>query len=62
METVRDGYGDLSYADTYKSGSYSEPNIKVAPGSSGKTYSWKEQGYTHCSASCLGGTITLFIN
>ncbi|XP_054277879.1 protein madd-4-like [Macrosteles quadrilineatus] len=55
VDTVRDGYGDLSYADTYRSGSYSDTNIRVAPGSSGKTYSWKEQGFTHCSASCLGG-------
>ncbi|XP_063229070.1 protein madd-4 [Bacillus rossius redtenbacheri] len=29
--------------------------IKVAAGTSGLTYSWKDQGFTHCSASCLGG-------
>lgn len=52
---MRDGYGDLSYADTYRGGSYSDTNIRVAPGSTGKTYAWKEQGFTHCSASCLGG-------
>lgn len=55
VDTVRDGYGDLSYADTYRGGSYSDTNIRVAPGSTGKTYAWKEQGFTHCSASCLGG-------
>ena len=33
-----------------------ESNVKVAPGSSVKTsYSWKEVGYTDCSATCLGG-------
>ena len=33
-----------------------ESNVKVAPGSSIKTtYSWKEVGYTDCSATCLGG-------
>ncbi|XP_049830977.1 protein madd-4-like isoform X2 [Schistocerca gregaria] len=36
--------------------SHGDPDIKVkvAPGSSGP-YSWKSQGFTHCSASCLGG-------
>lgn len=28
----------------------------------GKTYVWKEQGYTSCSASCLGGVEELIIN
>lgn len=59
VETVRDAYanerGDVSYAETYRSGTYSDTSIKVAPGSSGKSYSWKEQGFTPCSASCLGG-------
>ncbi|KAL1130045.1 hypothetical protein AAG570_012988, partial [Ranatra chinensis] len=54
METVRDGYGDATYADTYRS-QYSEGAIRVAPHRTGKTYTWKTQGYTHCSASCLGG-------
>ncbi|GBP79725.1 Protein madd-4 [Eumeta japonica] len=33
----------------------SSSNIRVAPGSPGKSYSWKEKGYTSCSASCLSG-------
>uniref|UniRef100_A0ABD2X498 Uncharacterized protein n=1 Tax=Trichogramma kaykai TaxID=54128 RepID=A0ABD2X498_9HYME len=37
-------------------------NVKVAPGSSIKTtYSWKEVGYTDCSATCLGGVQDLII-
>ncbi|KAF6216025.1 hypothetical protein GE061_000362 [Apolygus lucorum] len=56
VETVRDGFSDSgSYADTYKRMQYSESGIRVAPHQSGKTYTWKLQGYTHCSASCLGG-------
>lgn len=35
--------------------------LKVA-GIPGKTYSWKEQGYTHCSATCLGGVQELIVN
>ncbi|XP_050294708.1 protein madd-4 [Anthonomus grandis grandis] len=27
-----------------------------------KSYSWKEQGFTHCSASCLGGVQELIVN
>lgn len=38
------------------------PDIKVAPGSPGKSYSWKEQGYTHCSATCLGGIQELIVH
>ncbi|XP_058797259.1 protein madd-4 isoform X2 [Phymastichus coffea] len=39
-----------------------ETNIKVASGSSVKTsYSWKEIGYTDCSATCLGGVQDLII-
>ncbi|XP_050540146.1 ADAMTS-like protein 1 isoform X3 [Daktulosphaira vitifoliae] len=45
--SVRDGYADAS------SDEFNPP--KVAPGSFGKTYSWKREGFTHCSASCLGG-------
>ncbi|KAJ8976402.1 hypothetical protein NQ317_003038, partial [Molorchus minor] len=37
-------------------------DIKVAPGSPAKSYSWKEQGYTHCSATCLGGVQELIVN
>ncbi|KAF5289701.1 hypothetical protein FQR65_LT11755, partial [Abscondita terminalis] len=36
--------------------------IKVGSGSPGTTYSWKEQGYTHCSASCLGGVQESIVN
>ncbi|XP_050432686.1 ADAMTS-like protein 1 isoform X2 [Adelges cooleyi] len=45
--SVRDGYADASSEE------FNPP--KVAPGSFGKTYSWKREGFTHCSASCLGG-------
>ncbi|KAL4122159.1 hypothetical protein QTP88_014540 [Uroleucon formosanum] len=45
--SIRDGYADASSDD------FNPP--KVAPGSFGKTYSWKREGFTHCSASCLGG-------
>lgn len=41
---------------------YSRPDIKVAPGSPAKSYSWKEQGFTHCSATCLGGIQELIVN
>ncbi|XP_015837335.1 protein madd-4 isoform X3 [Tribolium castaneum] len=37
-------------------------DIKVAGGFPGKSYSWKEQGYTHCSATCLGGVQELIVN
>lgn len=36
--------------------------IKVGVSEPGKTYIWKEQGYTSCSASCLGGVEELIIN
>ncbi|KAM3958734.1 LOW QUALITY PROTEIN: ADAMTS-like no long nerve cord [Aphomia sociella] len=39
----------------------SSSNIRVAPGSPGKSYSWKEKGYTSCSASCLSGVQELII-
>lgn len=65
-----DAVGDSSYAepsltDTYRSSSSSssgsgsyESNIKVASGSSVQTtYSWHENGFTHCSATCLGGML-----
>lgn len=45
--SIRDGYADASSEE------FNPP--KVAPGSFGKTYSWKREGFTHCSASCLGG-------
>jgi hypothetical protein len=58
MDTIRDGYSDATYADPYRS-QYSESAIRVAPHRTGKTYTWKTQGYTHCSASCLGGMFML---
>ena len=36
--------------------------IKVHAAVPGKTYSWREEGYTSCSASCLGGVEELIIN
>ncbi|XP_021917210.1 ADAMTS-like protein 1 [Zootermopsis nevadensis] len=36
------------------SGTYRHDPIRVAA-PAGKTYTWKQQGFTHCSASCLGG-------
>ncbi|EDS28372.1 papilin [Culex quinquefasciatus] len=36
--------------------------IKVQAAVPGKTYSWREEGYTSCSASCLGGVEELIIN
>lgn len=39
-----------------------ESNIKVGSDSKGTTYSWREQGYTHCSATCLGGVQELIVN
>ncbi|XP_074000161.1 ADAMTS-like no long nerve cord isoform X2 [Rhodnius prolixus] len=53
MEAVRDGYNDGTYGDTFRQ--FSESAIRVAPHRTGKTYTWKMKGYTHCSASCLGG-------
>ncbi|XP_072391161.1 protein madd-4 isoform X2 [Diabrotica undecimpunctata] len=41
---------------------YSRADIKVVPGSPAKSYSWKEQGFTHCSATCLGGIQELIVN
>lgn len=63
IDTVDDsGYAEPSLADTYRSsssgssGSGYDGGIKVAPGSDVQTtYSWKEAGYTPCSATCLGG-------
>ncbi|XP_031629319.1 protein madd-4 isoform X3 [Contarinia nasturtii] len=41
---------------------YPRDSIKVGVSEPGKTYIWKEQGYTSCSASCLGGVEELIIN
>ncbi|XP_076230521.1 ADAMTS-like no long nerve cord isoform X4 [Nomia melanderi] len=63
------GYAEPSLTDTYRSsagsssGSGYDSGIKVAPGSDVQTtYSWKEAGYTPCSATCLGGVQDLIIN
>ncbi|XP_048513461.1 protein madd-4 isoform X2 [Athalia rosae] len=69
MDTVRDsGYAESSLTDTYRSsssgsgGTSYESSVRVAAGSATHTsYSWKENGYTHCSASCLGGVQELII-
>lgn len=37
-------------------------SIKVGVSEPGKTYVWKEHGYTSCSASCLGGVEELIVN
>lgn len=61
IDTVRDSsYEESNLMDSYKSsglsGSDYDSGVKVAPGNSGQTtYSWKEGGYSACTASCLGG-------
>jgi len=64
IDTIGDsGYAESSLTDTYSRsssgssvGSGYDSGIKVAPGSDVQTtYSWKESGYTPCSATCLGG-------
>lgn len=64
IDTVGDsGYAESSLTDSYSrsssgssGGSGYDSGIKVAPGSDVQTtYSWKETGYTPCSATCLGG-------
>lgn len=64
IDTVDDGgYSESSLmGSSYRSslgssgGSSYDSSIKVAPGSDVQTtYSWKEAGYTPCSATCLGG-------
>ncbi|XP_076177522.1 ADAMTS-like no long nerve cord isoform X2 [Ptiloglossa arizonensis] len=70
IDTVGDsGYAEPSLTDTYRSsaggsgGSGYDGGIKVAPGSDVQTtYSWKQSGYTPCSATCLGGFQELIIN
>lgn len=48
---------------SFFSGSHqNRDSIKVGVSEPGKTYVWKEQGYTSCSASCLGGVEELIIN
>ncbi|XP_058981194.1 ADAMTS-like protein 1 isoform X2 [Musca domestica] len=41
---------------------YHRDSIKVGVSEPGKTYVWREQGYTSCSGSCLGGVEELIIN
>ncbi|XP_067620933.1 protein madd-4-like isoform X2 [Eurosta solidaginis] len=41
---------------------YLRDSIKVGVSEPGKTYVWREQGYTSCSASCLGGVEELIIH
>ncbi|XP_025155245.1 protein madd-4 isoform X2 [Harpegnathos saltator] len=71
IDTVDDGgYSESSLiGSSYRSslgssgGSSYDSGIKVAPGSDVQTtYSWKEAGYTPCSATCLGGVQDLIIN
>ncbi|CAK9806200.1 Protein madd-4 [Anthophora quadrimaculata] len=70
IDTVGDsGYAEPSLTDTYRSsagdssGSGYDAGIKVAPGSDTQTtYSWKEAGFTSCSATCLGGVQELIVN
>ncbi|XP_017889029.1 protein madd-4 isoform X2 [Ceratina calcarata] len=70
IDTVGDsGYAEPSLTDIYRSsagsssGSGYDAGIKVAPGSDVQTtYSWKEAGYTPCSATCLGGVQELIVN
>ncbi|KAI5644724.1 immunoglobulin i-set domain-containing protein [Phthorimaea operculella] len=61
-------FGDSGNVPSYAAGPDSRSlsfgtssNIRVAPGSPGKSYSWKEKGYTSCSASCLSGVQELII-
>lgn len=42
--------------------SFYRDSIKVGVSEPGKTYVWREQGYTSCSASCLGGVEELIVN
>ncbi|XP_020298368.1 ADAMTS-like protein 1 isoform X2 [Pseudomyrmex gracilis] len=54
-------YGRSS-AGSYTGTDY-DTGIKVIPGSDSQTtYSWKEDGFTSCSATCLGGVQDLIIN
>lgn len=71
IDTVGDsGYADSGLTDSYSrsssgssGGSAYDSSIKVAPGSDVQTtYSWKEAGYTSCSATCLGGNRPLSLS
>ncbi|CAD6208910.1 GSCOCG00010724001-RA-CDS [Cotesia congregata] len=62
VDTVGDsGYEESNLMDSFRSASSDEyeGSVKVATGNSGQTtYSWKEAGYSACTASCLGGIET----
>lgn len=65
MEPCSFAYGAGVYDDTYRSSSRDRVNgdqIKVQAAVPGKSYSWRDEGYTACSASCLGGVEELIIN
>ncbi|XP_044591841.1 protein madd-4 isoform X1 [Cotesia glomerata] len=66
VDTVGDsGYEESNLMDSFRSASSDEyeGSVKVATGNSGQTtYSWKEAGYSACTASCLGGVQDLIIN
>ncbi|KAG5675419.1 hypothetical protein PVAND_005325 [Polypedilum vanderplanki] len=57
------GYGAGVYDDNYRSRDrVNNDQIKVQAAVPGKSYSWRDEGYTACSASCLGGVEELIIN
>lgn len=61
FHSVSSALASASAAGGSSTGGAYEGNVKVAPGSTVKTsYSWKEVGYTDCSATCLGGKRTPF--
>lgn len=66
MEPCSYAYGAGIYdSDTYRTQNRDRnlgDQIKVQPATPGKSYSWRDEGYTACSASCLGGVEELIIN
>ncbi|XP_065207649.1 protein madd-4 isoform X2 [Planococcus citri] len=52
--SVQDGYSEDVREDSL--------SPKVAPGAYGKTYSWVKNGFTPCTATCLGGVQELIVN
>jgi ADAMTS-like protein 1/3 len=55
------GYDD-SYTRSNNRDRSNNDQIKVQAAVPGKSYSWRDEGYTSCSASCLGGVEELIIN
>lgn len=55
------GHGN-SYRDRDPQHRQNNDQIKVQAAVPGKSYSWRDEGYTSCSASCLGGVEELIIN